>query len=507
MKEFEKVEYYKTIDFGDIDANADPNLDKYFIDNNYWDNIIKEPIYYVIGKKGTGKSALYKMIGTYAHNEGVMISNCDFGDFPFNKLMQLDDDDFSIPNQYQSIWELVILNQFVSLIINCENADETNIYYKNLKNYFDQCLGETVDLHKVSLSRVKKTDGTLSVSSTFLKTKAGYENQNTIVYGDSYSNISAINRSLFDTLLNYLKTAEYTSFIIQFDRLDDTYNQYAKIDTYLQVIISLMKTVYKINNCFRSAGIQMAKTIVYLRSDIVDEIGKRDAESARWEDFTYRLNWAIVNKSDWRNSKLERVINKRIEISLNKDIKLIDLLESEKIRIVRNENGVIIKNDNAQYMDVFKYMIELTMHRPRDIIKFCKCIQEEIKKSSVSKIGYRTIKNAEKEFCYWLVNAEISNEINPIIPNIDELYKFLRSLGSKPFSFNSFYLKYKSFDNHVTNMDKDALIEYLYDVGILMNYNFHNGHAYFKSKIRNKGAVDRSMKLLIHPGVWKGINA
>ena len=81
MEESKKVELFNHIDFGDVDANADPNLDQYFIDNNYWDNIIKKPVYYVAGKKGTGKSALYKMMKKFAQEEGVMISNCDFGDF------------------------------------------------------------------------------------------------------------------------------------------------------------------------------------------------------------------------------------------------------------------------------------------------------------------------------------------------------------------------------------------------------------------------------------------
>lgn len=46
-----KVDLFSKVDFGDIDANADPNLDKYFIDNGYWNSIIDSPIYYVIGKK------------------------------------------------------------------------------------------------------------------------------------------------------------------------------------------------------------------------------------------------------------------------------------------------------------------------------------------------------------------------------------------------------------------------------------------------------------------------
>lgn len=507
MQEREKIQAFKTIDFGDVDANADPNLDKYFIDDDYWNRIISEPIYYVVGKKGTGKSALYKMLERYSMTMGALVSNCDFGDFPFNKLMQLSDDDYTKPNQYQSVWELVILNQIVSLVISSESADCTNIYYSSLKDYFDQYLGETLDLHKLSVTRMKKNDHSLSFTKGIFGSQVAHTTESTMTYGDSFGNITAINKSLLSTLTNYFKTTDLTSYIVQFDRLDDTYNQYAEIDTYLHVIISLMKTVYKINNHFRSSGIENVKTIVYLRSDIIDEIGKRDSESARWEDFTYRLSWAIVNKNDWINPPLKLVIDKRIQSSLNMDIRFENILDSKTICILRSDVVDVAQDDPKTYMDVFKYIVELTMHRPRDIIKFCKCIQNEVKTSSSKRINYRTIKNAEKEFCYWLVNAEISNEINPVISNVNELFNLLRALGSKPFTFNDFYLRYKTFGNSITTMDKDKLIEYLYDVGILMNVNRRRGRTHFKSKIRNRGSVDRSMKLMIHTGVWKGINA
>lgn len=505
MNEKEKVDLFSNVDFGDIDANADPNLDKYFIDNGYWNNIVDSPIYYVIGKKGTGKSALYKMLEKNAITNGIPISNCDFGDFPFNKLMQLSDDDFSKPNQYQSIWQLVILNQFVSLIMSNDNTDHSNIYYKKLAKYFKMCIGDTVDLHRISVTNVKKKEHSLQVANIGINPGIVESKESALTYSDSYSNISIINRSLLSDLTEYFKTADYSPYLIQFDRLDDTYNQYTEKESYFHLIISLMKTVYSINNHFRSLGISQVKTIVYLRTDIIDELGKRDAESARWDDFTYRLNWAIVNKSDWYNPPLKQMLDKRIVNSLQQELSFDDLFNSNIIRINRSES--MIESHENRYMDVFQYMTELTLHRPRDLIKFCKCIQHELSESHPTKISFRTIKNAEKEYCFWLVNAELSNEINPIISDTEKLYSLLRSLGSKPFSFNDFYLRYSSTENYGLTMSKDKLISYLYDVGILMNVNTVHGQQRYRSKVRNHGTVDRSMKLMIHPGVWKGINA
>ena len=82
----------KKIDFGEIDGYGDPNLEKYFLDNGYWDKIISDKIFFVVGKKGTGKSSIYQMIERESLNKGCIVVNKDFGEFPFEKLLRLQDE-------------------------------------------------------------------------------------------------------------------------------------------------------------------------------------------------------------------------------------------------------------------------------------------------------------------------------------------------------------------------------------------------------------------------------
>ena len=98
----------RKIDFGEIDGYGDPNLEKYFLDNGYWDKIINDKIFFVVGKKGTGKSSIYQMIEKESYNNCCIVVNKDFGEFPFEKLLRLQDDNFAKPNQYQTIWRNVI---------------------------------------------------------------------------------------------------------------------------------------------------------------------------------------------------------------------------------------------------------------------------------------------------------------------------------------------------------------------------------------------------------------
>lgn len=105
----DKIRIFKAIDFGAIDGLNDKHLSSYFLDKNYWSKIINGKEFFVIGRKGTGKSAIYTWLFEQQYNKGILIENLSFKNFPFEKLLRLSDDDFSKPNQYQSIWRNIIL--------------------------------------------------------------------------------------------------------------------------------------------------------------------------------------------------------------------------------------------------------------------------------------------------------------------------------------------------------------------------------------------------------------
>ena len=173
---------------------------------------------------------------------------------------------------------------------------------------------------------------------------------------------------------------------------------------------------------------------------------------------------------------------------------------------VFDEEAINLRVRNQQPYNPFRYILERTMHRPRDVIQFCKKIQKEA--SRKRRLDYSTIKNAEREYCTWLVYEELQNEINPVIDNVDELYQLLRELGQHSFSLNDFYAKTKNFCASQSKMKTpEELARLLYDAGILQNINTSlSGVTRRRASFRNAGPLDKSMKLIIHPGVWRGIN-
>ena len=89
--------------------------------------------------------------------------------------------------------------------------------------------------------------------------------------------------------------------------------------------------------------------------------------------------------------------------------------------------------------------------------------------------------------------------------NLDALHELLKLIGSKPFSIKDFNMRYKSVSD--VNMNANDLINYLYETGIILNIDLSKRPPLFRSIIRNNGKLDRNQKMIIHSGVWKGLNS
>lgn len=484
----------KQIDFGSIDGLNDKHLSSYFIDKNYWNKIINGKIYYVIGRKGTGKSAIYTWLFEQQARQGVLIANLSFNNFPFEKLLNLRDDDFSRPNQYQSIWRNIILSEIAGQIV----KDVTNPIdeeYSDIRNYVEYRFGsDLTDLHKKVTSSTDKTDSGLKWKIFSLSKSSSLS----IEFGDGFDNITAINNKLEKLICDYLKRNQKRRYIIQFDQLDDNYSRFINNQDYFQCIISLFKTIYSLNQSFDYQNL-LIKSIAYLRSDIFYEINASDPESSRWDDFKYVISWAILNKRDWINPPILEIINKRIKVSY-------PIIEGKSpFHTIFNENLLNIIDEGLKVKPL-KYIMHRTFHRPRDFVQFCKYIQREAKESN--QFDFRTILNAEKEYSSWLL-GEISNEISAQLKYTKTLYAFLRTLGERPFTKEQFILKFNQGRNQNIKKVKSsqALMRYLYSLGVISNINFANGTRELYSIIRNERTqLDDSLKMIIHSGLIKGLN-
>lgn len=488
----DKIRIIKHVDFGSIDGLNDKHLSSYFLDKNYWSKIVNGKEFFIIGRKGTGKSAIYTWVHEQQYKHGVLVENLSFKNFPFEKLLKLSDDDFSKPNQYQSIWRNIILSEIAAQIIKDQLAtvDEE---WKEIERYVKHRFGtDLTELHQKVTTTTKKSEGALKFDFISGSRSSAKE----ITIGDGLENITNINKRLEQLIRSYLKRKKTRRYIIQFDQLDDNYTTYINNQAYFQCIISLFKAVYDLNISFDYDRIPV-KIVAYLRSDIYYEINAYDPDSARWDDHKFLLNWSIINQRDWHNPPLLQLINKRISASTS------EIKEKSEFHYLFKDDELNILDDSYK-IKPFKYIIHRTFHRPRDIVQFCKYIQKEVKDSN--QLDYRTIFNAEKKYSDWLL-GEIANEIGPQIKHTKTLYAFLRTLGNRPFTKKFFIDQFLKGRNRNIEKSPQALMRFLYRLGVIMNINDVNGQREIFSIIRNERTeLDERMKMMLHSGLIKGLH-
>lgn len=488
------LELLKKVDFGEIDGYGDPNLEKYFLDNDYWSQIIDKNVFFVVGKKGTGKSSIYRMIEREAKDKGCIVINKDFGDFPFEKLLRLGDDDFAKPNQYQTVWKNLIYNLFVQSIAKLEAHEcQGDANYQEIKEYSDAFLGRAIDLHKDIISRTTKKNGNLVIHGL----GASFDNATTNSFRHHDEYITDINSRLQELIVDFFVSVPIScKIIVQFDRLDDNYNQYQNVDEYYQSIISLFKVVYSFNQQLRQKNIQNAKVILYIRSDIMKAMSCRDAESSRWDDFRFDLNWNVNNMKEIYDSHLFKMVEKRIKSS---GAEFVDKSFSDVFNI---DQSTLHKC--GIHTDIFKALVYQTLFRPRDLINLLKILQKRI--CEYNRFDEAIYRAALKKYSNWLVNTEIANEINPILQeDYTHVIELLKLCGSRTMSVSAFTGRYNSV-KHNFKMPPIKMLEYLYSVGIIENtWRDRNGRYLHRSVFRNYGDFERNQTFRIIPPVWNGL--
>ena len=114
-----------------LEAKAE-NSSRYFFHMKELDRISSGKKAYVIGRKGTGKTAISEnLLSTVGYN--IFCDKLSFKNFPFNELYEHADSGYRSPNQYITIWKYIIYNKICQRMACNERIDSP--YQQNLKSY------------------------------------------------------------------------------------------------------------------------------------------------------------------------------------------------------------------------------------------------------------------------------------------------------------------------------------------------------------------------------------
>lgn len=472
---------------GKREAMARENFEDYYFNyNGIYNKILEKDKYLVLGRKGTGKTLLAEYVKKIlSRDSNSFCELCSCKSFKFRDLFTLKTKDIK-PNEYTAIWEWLLL---IKLAKQIEKDACAEIEAKEkLTKFLNSCFFgyKLNDMNKI----VEVTKGS--------KITGGFLSKYLSLNKEGNESVKKINCTYLDylddlknTVLQALSTSE-SQYILIFDELDD---QFRNDELYKSNIISLIKTVDKLNLEFLESAIN-AKFVLMLRTDIFYILNDADLNKIE-QDCAVKIDWGKVSNE---NSPLVKMILLKIGQSIERNGKKV--LSDREIK--RKFFSETFKTPQRTYKP-FEFLLARTFLRPRDIITFLKLVVEKYPK--MQYFSEDCVRSVEKEYSEYLLK-EIKNEMHGHVEEneIEAAFTLLRQYKRKNFTFEKMEKYYEDNKEIYDGFDLRRLLNLLFDFGVIGNVWIDKSRQYYSWKYRENAIIDYQKKFNIHIGLRKALN-
>lgn len=469
---------FRDVNWGEDEAKGDPDLVKYFLKVPDFDKIIEGKKRYIIGRKGTGKTALLEKIRIDSfENTNYKCKELSLRDFPLNDIRGLRDRSMQDKSQFVPVWTFLIIVELCKLIVNDDYAE--NSYIKGeindflRKNKLD-IEGGFVETIRILASREAKISVAVSIFGGEGKKASEIEYEAPVHYTKA-----------IEPLKQLLKKIQSPSkYFILFDELDEGYNVFDANKRLL--LLSLFRAIENIVIDFRTSKI-LVRPVLTLRSDIFENLADNDLN--KYDDFIIRLNWQADSRF---NYSIRELVNARIHSSTSSR-------KEDAWNDVCNDIDLSVPGPKKS---VWRYLYTRTFERPRDIVKFLKYCQSTC---SRGVLRYEDVKNAENSYSDWFYR-EIRDEIQSHLPVWKEAIGCLSKIGKgilETEEYKSIALQDKEIAAYIENnkVFVDTILEVLFDFSIIGNLD-ENNRWLFKYKDHDL-TWSPSRRICIHFGLQR----
>lgn len=445
--------------------NSKVQLDEVFEDFlNILEKLQNEK-FIISGRKGSGKSAIAEKIYSISKDNAEYF--CDFikkGDIDIEKITQLSSESDTLISQ-ELLIEWIILTKIINQLISNQGISNQK-EIQDLKIFLKKNSG-FIDIKSNQIEEVIQNKGweiNVDYFKRFLSAKFG--NRFDIKSGKApfYKLLPHLKATVKELFLNTQNKDNH--YILIFDDLDIGFN--SKSDSNIQTLLNLLRIVKDYNiSFFGKEGIS-AKIVLLLRDDISRFLLNEDADTAKiFSSYEILLNW-YQHSSVYKNEdelKIKQFINKRIKLNF----------ENNEFPFDKEKPWEsLIANDESYTYTSFKYVIDHTLIRPRDLILFFKPLSElklpiPLNKNDVNVLLGKYSVEFVKELRNELSAHYSSKDINSIFDTFNNCISEAVTFGY----FENELKKYGFSDN------ANELLELLFDLSIIGNVSIQN-KTYFK---------------------------
>lgn len=452
---------------------------KYFYFYKEVKSILNNRKCYVIGRKGTGKSAICQYI-TNLTEYNVFTTKLSFKSFPFNQIYELRDRDFTPSHQYITIWKYIIYSNLLKMMKHNNTVDQKV---------------------RSELEKLYPSGSVKQLAREISEWTSGEFGVDVLGCGGSLKLERTIRPREFQWQ-EYVETMEdivrehcgNAKYYLVFDELDDDYKditQTQQFKNYIELLTGLFKAVQDVKSIFPKEDGFNIMPVVLLRNDIYYHL--KDNDKNKWNDMSIVL--------EWNKEKLKELLAFRIQQDDPIRSSSIDF-KTEWERIFTSK-PIRYGVEKKKRRHIYDFMADSTLLRPRDFIKYIKlCCEEVIDTDGL--ISTDVVHKVDRAFSNYL-KQEFRDELQSIIPDIDKIFDIIsyqRQWIFSPEAFKEAYVKELQLGN-VQDKNVDAILETLYNFSVIgvENKNIKNTH-YFKY-INTNMSYNRYENIVVHRGLFK----
>ncbi len=399
----------RVIDFGSNEAKYD-NLERYFYDTGEVKKVIDGKIHLIVGRKGSGKTAISTYIIKTSINTYDQIADVISGrDIPLGLIDKFQDSRFAGASKFVPVWRYILLLELSKLVIRDQSVPpvESQQLSAFLELNCPDLKAKAVDYLSSTIEKGMKLRVKVVEAHVVKKTKDREEEIDLLRYLDS----------LEECLIRSANLAN--KYILFCDELDDIYE--ARPDDYNDILIGLLKALDQINSTCE-ANHKTIRAVALLRDDIYKKLQYSDRNKIK--DRRLDIDWSIGHGSPMTSS-LFNMINLRIGASM-------DQVPNEATDYWRR---ITTKDKIRGNVKPFSWLLARTFLRPRDVIEFTKCLQRVCRKQQLSIANRQAFIAAETEYSDWF-RDELVDEVSALVPDIESVLEAIRDHGK-----SSFYAK------------------------------------------------------------------
>ena len=457
------------------------NNSKYFYHTEESKKILNGDKFYVIGRKGSGKSAISEFILAQEQHD-IFTEKLSFKNFPFNELYGLDNPKYTSPNQYISIWKYIIYSNICRLMVK----------NNNIKPEVKKILEKIYPTTQIkSLSKLIEKWTSLEFGLSIFGNGGTLKIEKDL---SQFGNLPWIEKAnILEDIID--ENIDDSKYYIIFDELDEDYRNFETTieqEKYKNLVTSLFKAVQDVKNFFRNRR-NLINPVVFLRDDIYSII--RDSDKNKWTDFKIDI--------DWDKDKIKKMIAFRISKAIDPEGRILPF-EKAWNKIFLNEQ-VSMGVRKSRRLHGFEYITLSTHLRPRDYIKYINVCCEHALSLGESKISSSTVKKVDKGFSNYMKD-EIVDEVHAILPEIDKIFSIISQIRKWNFSNKEFKETYDSYLQKGTINEKnvDFVLQTLFNFSIIGNRP--NQHLVSFFKYENKEArFNFKENIVVHRGLFKSL--